>query len=122
MEWTEARKHSFIVSILRAGTRRWPPKYECLNAAKTKKKTNKLTGRMAQHYRCAGCRKEFPATGVSVDHIKPVVGPEGFISWDLFIANMFCTGDGLQVLCTACHKKKTVKEKGERDKNRSKRT
>lgn len=114
MEWTPARKHSFIVSVLRAGTRRWPPKYECLNEAKTKKKINKLTGRLAQHFKCAKCKKEFPASQVSVDHIRPVVGPEGFQSWDEYIENMFCEREGLQVLCVTDHKKKTLKEKGER--------
>jgi len=77
---------------------------------------------MAQHYRCAKCRKEFPASAVSVDHIQPVVGKVGFISWDLFIENLFCEKENLQTLCTTCHKKKTLAEKGERDKNRSKRT
>ena len=114
MTWTEGRKHQFLISLLRNGSRKWPDKYQVKDEAKTVKKINEKTKRLAQHYRCAGCHKEFPATGVSVDHIKPVVGPEGFISWDLFIANMFCTGDGLQVLCPACHKKKTVKEREER--------
>ena len=48
-KWTEARYRSFITSTLRAGSRKWPPKYETLNAAKTEKKTNEKTGRLAQH-------------------------------------------------------------------------
>ena len=112
MEWTEGRKKAFIVSVLRSGTRRWPPKYETLNNAKTTKKINPKSKRLAQHYRCATCRKEFTSTNVEVDHIQPVVSPsQGFTTWDEFIANLYCDGTNLQVLCKPCHKKKTLKEK-----------
>lgn len=111
MEWSDARKKSFIVSVLRHGSRRWPPKYETLNEAKTKKKINKKTGRMAQHYRCASCRKDFALSSVQVDHIDPVVDPAtGFIDWNTFITRLFCDKGNLQVLCKTCHTKKTKKE------------
>ena len=122
--WTAARRHSFIVSVLRAGTRRWPAKYSVLNAAKTEKRINKKTGRMAQHYKCAKCKKDFPASAVSVDHINAVVGPEGFTTWDAFINNLFCEEDNLQVLCKTDHDKKSLLERGERNlrKNRTSKT
>lgn len=111
--WTEGRKHGFIVNVLRQGTRRYPPKYECLAAAKTKKKKNKETNRLAQHYRCNACKKEFPLSKVQVDHITPVVDPAtGFVSWDMYIDRLFCGIDNLQVLCTTCHNKKTKEERG----------
>ena len=110
MEWTPARKHAFIVSVLRAGTRRWPPKYQTLAEAKTKKKTNVLSGRMAQHYRCAQCRKDFALSAVEVDHIRPVVSSEGFTTWDDYIERMFVGKEGFQVLCVACHRAKTLNE------------
>jgi len=111
-EWTPARRKAFIVSVLRSGTRRWPPKYETLNEAKTEKKINALTGRLAQHYKCKKCRKDFPAKMVQVDHIKPVVLPgEGFVDWNTFIERLFCDKGNLQVLCLGCHEKKTKKEK-----------
>ena len=111
-KWTEARYRSFITSTLRAGSRKWPPKYETLNAAKTEKKTNEKTGRLAQHYKCAGCKKEFTQKDVQVDHIKPVIDPKkGFISWDTYIERMFCEAKNLQVLCKDCHLVKTKKEK-----------
>ena len=113
-EWSSARRHSFIVSVLRAGTRRWPAKYSVLNAAKTEKKINKKTGRMAQHYKCAECKKDFPASTVSVDHINAVVGPEGFTTWDAFIDNLFCEEDNLQVLCKTDHDQKTKDERLQR--------
>ena len=116
--WSPARRHSFIVSVLRSGTRRWPPKYQCLNEAKTEKKLNKKTKRIAQHFLCAKCKKDFPQKEVSVDHINPVIPKEGFTSWDSFIENLFCEADNLQVLCDSCHTKKTKKERGERNQDR----
>lgn len=111
-DWTPARHHAFIVSVLRAGTRRWPPKYETLNEAKTEKKKNKLTGRLAQHFLCALCGEDFPATQVQVDHIKPVVDPrKGFTTWDTYIKRLFCSKENFQILCKPCHKQKTKEEK-----------
>lgn len=111
-KWTEARYRSFVTSTLRAGSRKWPPKYETLNAAKTEKKINKKTGRLAQHYECAECNEEFTQKDVQVDHIKPVIDPKkGFISWDVYIDRMFCESKNLQVLCKECHSIKTKKEK-----------
>lgn len=110
--WTDARWKAWIVSLLRRGTMRFPPRNEVLKEAKTTKKTNAKTGRLAQHYRCAGCSKEFGASGVCVDHIEPVVDPsKGFQTWDIYIERMFCTAKGLQVLCKDCHDEKTLKEK-----------
>ena len=113
--WTESRYRSFITSTLRAGSRRWPPKYQCLNEAKTEKKINPKSGRLAQHYACAECGNDFPAKDVQVDHIKPVVDPKkGFISWDVFIDRLFCEQKNFQVLCKEDHKKKTKKETSDR--------
>ena len=110
--WTPGRKKAFIVSVLRSGSRRWPPKYETLNEAKTEKKINVLTGRLAQHFKCKKCKKDFSAKNVQVDHIKPIVDPAvGFVDWNTFVDNLFCEKENLQVLCIACHDKKTKKEK-----------
>lgn len=111
-EWTDARKHGFIVAVLRAGTRRWPPKYEALNEAKTEKKINEKTKRLAQHYLCAMCEEEFTSKDIQVDHIEPVVDPKkGFKDWNTYIPRLFCEKSNLQVLCTSCHKEKTKQEK-----------
>jgi 5-methylcytosine-specific restriction endonuclease McrA len=117
VEWTPARKKAFIISVLRSGTRRWPPKYETLNEAKTEKKINVKTGRLAQHYRCASCLEEFTASNIQVDHIIPVASIDGFSTWDSFIENLFCEKDNLQVLCVPCH---AIKTKEERSENQSK--
>lgn len=117
MNWTDGRVKGFITALIRSGFRKWPPKYECLNAAKVGKKVNKATGRVAEHYKCKKCRKHFVAKDVQVDHIDPVVDPKvGFVNWDTFISRLLCTVDNLQVLCTGCHKKKTDEERKERKK------
>lgn len=116
--WTEGRFNSFITSTLRAGARRWQPKYDTLNAAKTEKKINVKTGRMAQHYQCELCKQEFTQKDMEVDHIKPVVDPKkGFTTWDNFIDRLFCEKHNLQAICKPCHKVKTKEEKQERTKN-----
>lgn len=113
--WTPARVKAFITSTLRAGYRKWPPKYETLKEASVGKKLNKATKRMAEHYVCADCKKEYPGKEVNVDHIEPCVSPvDGFVSWDVFIERLFCKKDNLQVLCSDCHTKKTNEERKQR--------
>ena len=106
--WTVGRFNSFVTSILRSGSRRWGPKYETLNRAKTDKKINPASGRMAQHFRCNHCGNEFTSTNIEVDHIQPIGYDK---SWDEFIHKLFCEADNLQVLCKECHKIKTKEEK-----------
>jgi 5-methylcytosine-specific restriction endonuclease McrA len=113
--WTAARKKAFIISVLRKGSRRYPPIFEALNAAKTEKKKNSFTGRLAQHYLCACCTRDFAATMVQVDHILPVVCPvKGFQTWDVFIQRLYCGTSNLQVLCKPCHSEKSKSETKER--------
>lgn len=120
MDWTEGRKKAFVISVLRSGTRRWPPKYQAKDLAKTEKKINPKSGKLAQHYRCAMCQQEYTSTNVEVDHIKPVIDPSvGFTTWDSFINNLFCDNDNLQVLCVDCHKEKTKLEKEHKNENRT---
>lgn len=116
-EWTDAKFRGWIISLLRRGTMRWPPRNQCLVNAKTKKKRNKKTNRLAQHYRCNGCKKDFPLTNMVVDHIDPVIDvDEGFIDFDIYIERMYCPLDNLQALCKPCHKKKCDEERKKRKK------
>lgn len=110
--WTEGRFNSFIKSTLRSGSQRWPPKYKALNEAKQGKKINEASGRLAEHYRCAACRGSYPAKGIQVDHITPVIDPAvGFTTWDDVIKRMFCEQEDFQILCRECHQEKTNSEK-----------
>ena len=82
-----------------------------MNEAKTEKRINEKTGRLAQHYLCAACCQEYTAKDVVVDHIDPVIHPkEGFVSWDVFIQRLYCDKDNLSVLCKVCHKIKSKEE------------
>jgi len=119
-EWTEGRYRSFITSTLRGGMRRWPPKWKALKDACVGRKVNEKTNKLALHYVCRKCKKEYTATNVEVDHIKPVVPATGFTSWDDYIDRMFCEQTNLQVLCKKCHKDKTGKEKVKAATKRSK--
>ena len=112
LEWTEGRKKSFITSVLRSGSRRWPPKYEVLANAYTETKINPASGRLAKHFKCAICGGTFTSTNVEVDHINPIIGSRGFTTWDDFIERLYCSIENLQVLCTPCHKEKTKRERG----------
>ena len=110
-QWTEARFHSFIKSLLRKGTQRWGPKNSVLQKARVSK----------GNYLCAGCNQVVPVStkkgakrskNVFVDHIHPIIDPsEGFVSWDKVVERMFCEEEGLQVLCDECHKAKTSEER-----------
>jgi hypothetical protein len=114
--WTDGRLKSFITSVLRGGYRRYPAKYEVLKEASVGKKLNKTTKRMAEHFICNHCKKEYPGKEVNVDHIRPVVDPQvGFVSWDEFISRLFCDKSNLQVLCSDCHTVKTANERKTRN-------
>jgi len=107
-QWTQGRFNSFITSLLRSGSRRWPPKYQALANARTDKRVNPASGRIAQHFKCNHCGGEFVAKSVQVDHIKPM-GKDR--TWDDFINELFCETDNLQVLCVPCHKIKSQQER-----------
>ena len=112
MDWTPARKRSFIISGLRKTASRWPPKYETLKDAFETRKVNKASGKLANHYKCANCKKLFTTTNVQEDHINPIVDPVvGFVSWDSFVERLFCPAENLQVLCKPCHEIKTQAER-----------
>ena len=112
-QWTQARFNSFIKGGLRNLSLRWPPK------ARVKKRVWIERGL----YWCEGygvARHHAPATLLSksgripnifVDHISPVVGPEGFTTWDELINRLFCEEENLQVLCKVCHDAKTQDER-----------
>lgn len=113
-EWTQSRFESFVKSVLRAGSRKWPPKYKVLNEAKRGKQINQKSGRLAEHFECAECHHLFPGSDIVVDHIIPVVLTTGWDSWDNVINRLYCNSENLQAVCKECHKVKTKKENEER--------
>ena len=118
MQRTEAARFSFIKSAIRKASMRYPPKYEVLNAAKVGKRINPKSGKMAEHYKCAACGQDSPASSVAVDHILPIVDVTGFSGWGEVVERLFCPPEGLQVLCLECHKKKSQEENAERRANK----
>jgi len=116
-QWTDAKWRSWVISLLRRGTMRFPPRNEVLKEARTERKINKATGKLAWHSRCNKCKKEFPSSKIKADHIKPVVDvTTGFIDWNVYIERMYCVKKGWQAICDVCHDKKSAKERKTREK------
>ena len=62
-------------------------------------------------FTCAHCNKDHKRTNVEVDHI---VGAGTLRDWDdlvPFVQRLYCSIEGLQVLCKQCHSIKTKKDK-----------
>lgn len=106
-QWTTSRFFSFLRSSLRQAWMKYPPKYEALKLAESGRKTNKNTGKLAKHYICAICAKEFVAKEVQVDHIIDAGTLKCFEDLGGFCSRLFCSLVDLQVLCKECHKEKT---------------
>ena len=111
-EWSEARMISFIKSALRGA--RWPQKYRCIEKAFIGFGINPKTGRKCKLHLCPTCHGHFPQNMMQADHIIPVIGPEGFTSWDEYISRLFVEADGFVATCKICHQQKTNLEKAER--------
>lgn len=107
--WSQARFWTFVRSGLRSKAMRWPPIYECLNAAKRPYVgPNK---RQKFEYQCNVCKQWFIKTEVSVDHIVPTGTLKSFDDLPAFVEKLFCGVDGLQTICTSCHTAKTQRER-----------
>jgi len=111
-EWTTAKVMAFLRSGLRSKANRWPPKYQVLNEAKRPYKgPNK---RQKYEYKCAICKKWHPQKNVEVDHIVPVGSLTCLDDLPGFVERLFCSKDGLRVVCKPCHK---IITKEQREKN-----
>ena len=109
--WTDARFWSFIRSALRRAWTKYPNKFRALNNAKLPKKGVRK-GRKVFLYECEGCHGEFTTSQVTVDHIKPCGSLRSVDDLPVFVSNLFCELDNLQVLCKKCHHEKTMAERG----------
>jgi hypothetical protein len=103
-QWTESRYRSFIISLLRAGTMRWRPKYDAIKRAFVKDGLNPATGRKCKLHKCEECGGLFAQGDMHADHIESVVDPVvGFVSWDQYISRMFVEQEGFRAICHKCH-------------------
>jgi len=106
---TESAFWSFIRSALRQKSRWWKPITECKKKAKrVYKGSNK---RQKFEYKCNVCKNHFSDKETQVDHIIPVGTLKSGKDLELFVENLFCEINNLQVICTTCHNKKTQSEK-----------
>lgn len=106
---TESAFWSFIRSALRQKSRFWKPIMECKK--KARKPYQGSNKRQKFEYQCNQCKGWFPEKKVNVDHIIPAGTLRCANDLPLFVENLFCEVDALQVLCTTCHDLKTKNEK-----------
>ncbi len=92
----------FLKNKIRRISYMWPPLKEAVVRARVSR----------GKYKCASCLGEnFGPKEINRDHILPVEDPaEGFTTWDSYITRLFCSVDGIQILCLPCHEAKTFRE------------
>lgn len=111
-DWSEAKFYAYLRSGLRSKWQRFPARYAALAQAKRAYVGNNKNQKW--EYQCAACGHWFLQKEVSVDHIEPAGSLKSLEDLPAFVQKLFVGIDKLQVLCTACHKDKTARErKGE---------
>lgn len=109
---TESAFWSFIRSTLRQKSRWWKPVSECKQKAKRAYKgSNK---RQKFEYQCNHCKNWYAEKNINVDHIIPAGTLTCANDLPGFVERLFVEAEGLQVLCSNCHDKKTAKERENR--------
>jgi hypothetical protein len=102
---------SFIRSTLRRKTMYWKPITECkLNARRAYTGLNK---RQKYEYKCNECKNWYAEKNINVDHICPAGSLKSAQDLPGFVERLFVEIEGLQILCTICHNKKTKKNKND---------
>lgn len=99
--WTQARMREFISKALRKA--KWPPIFEVMKRAFVGKGISPVSGRPCKLYQCEQCGKQDAQSRMEVDHIEPVIGPEGFVDWNTYVVRLFVEQEKLRVLCERCH-------------------
>jgi hypothetical protein len=88
------------MSKLRSASYKWPARNQALINARVER----------GKYKCAMCNEIFSRDQVQIDHIEPVIGLNGFTTWDDVITRMFPEPEGFQILDLNCHDGKTAAE------------
>ena len=107
--FTQKQLFVWLRSMLRNGSRRYPPIFEALADAK-----RPYTGpnpRQKVCYKCAKCEGLFSAKEVAVDHRVDCGSLLGWKDVEGFVQRLFCTKEDLDVLCHPCHDVKTYVSK-----------
>lgn len=110
-------KKTWIINALRRASFRYPPAIKAIKKSKTDYYIKAKNGNDVKRvdFTCVACKKSgLKRTQVNLDHVVPVVGPEGFVDWNTYIERMFCDEDNFQIICSECHTKKSLKENEER--------
>lgn len=105
----EKKFFTWLRSGLRNMSRRFPSIYEALADAKEPYVGENPRQRFA--YRCAACDGLFAAKGVAVDHRIDCGSLASWQDVQGFIQRLFCTKEGLDILCHTCHDAKTYSAK-----------
>ena len=105
---------AFLIQVLRRASYKWRPRTIAKNKARVKI-GEFSTGKEKYGYRCNNCKNIFMAKEIALDHINPVVPPNGYksgLDFDVteFSERMFCNEAGFSVLCSFCHDIKTREE------------
>jgi len=110
-QWTDNKYYSFIRSALRKAWLKYPNRYKTLNEARLPHKIVRR-GKRCYCYECVECGGEHLGSNVVVDHIHPCGKLLSYDDFPLFVSNLFCGMDDLQVMCKPCHNIKTMEERG----------
>lgn len=114
MKKSTAKEINFYVWLrqgLRSLSRKWPPVYQCLAAAK-RPAPKDAPPRQKVAYECAICGKLNTSKNTAVDHCVPA--GQLLCADDIkgFIERLFCGVEGLQAICKdTCHRYKTLAER-----------
>jgi hypothetical protein len=124
-DWNRLRE-TFVENHLRRASLKWPAIAEAKKRARTTRKINLKTNRLAWHAQCAGCCMEFLESKLVADHIEPVVPVERDYSVGAYdtktlgerISRLLPGPEAIQMLCFLCHSMKTEAENEERQMKR----